>query len=189
MFRLFILMSSLAIAGPAFGCVIYPDAPSDNDLKTLRNFDKQITNENNLKTSIDMSVWGVFLDYPAQGIFKNGYARFKVGGVFKGRADSIIRVVSNRRNVTIDTQVYSLNLREIDAQRWTDIGVSQKNLNWDQEACLTSPNSQKCQAHIAKQAPFKKLCEAFIVEVNIGCFQRQSLPKNCLQYEVSLLEN
>ena len=168
-------------ASPAQACMIMSDTPSNQDLRDLQILSNNIEKQTEIKSHIDASVWGVFLDPPSDSL-KKGYARFKVGGVSKGQLSEIIHLVSMRRDVILGTEIHKLNLRKIDKSRWTDVGVTQQELNWEEEACKTSQNSQSCKIHLAKNEPFKKLCEAFLIEVYTGCFNPRSLPKPCLQY-------
>ena len=111
------------------------DTPSQKSLQKLITLDKDIRREIALKSTIYTAVWGVFLDEPSKAIFRDSYVRFKVGGVSKGQPDDTLKLVTSKRNVTINTQIYYLNLRKIDKSRWTDIGVTQQKLDWWREIC------------------------------------------------------
>ena len=171
------------IASPAHACMVMYDAPSREDLRALMVLDKDIAAENTLKIQIDVSVWGVFLDDPSQSLHQNGYSRFKVGGALKGKTDDILKVVTNRRDISINTQIQYLNLRKIDRERLTDVGVPQHTLNWGKEVCETSPDAARCEIYQLEQNQIKARCEAFISEIYSGCFSTSKLPKICLKYK------
>ena len=182
LFRISLIVMSLIFSTSAYACIITQDTPSQRDLQKLIALDKNITRESALKTEIDAAVWGVFLNQPSKAIFQDGYVRFKVGGVSKGYPDEIIKLVSSKRNVTIETQIYYLNLRKIDKSLWTDVGVTQQKLDWGREICKHSPNSTRCKLHHLKQDTFKASCEMFIREIYYGCLSLSALPERCREY-------
>ena len=180
-----IIIACVSTSLPAEACLLSQDHPTASDIRHLRAIDKQIAHQDELKSYIDVSVWGVFLDDPVQSLHQNGFTRFQIGGINKGDPDDVIRVVSNRRDIEVGTKVYALNLREIDRHRWSDVGVPQEQLNWGPEACHRSTNSARCQIFLTRQSPVKDLCHSVFLEVYTGCFYREELPKVCLQYETS----
>ncbi len=182
MFRWAVLIVSVLSVNPANACVIYHDAPSQGDLRALIKLDEKLAKETKLKSQIDASVWGVFLENPSDTLAQKGYSPFKVGGRSKGDAADIIRVVTRQRNVKLGTEIYQLNLRKIDEQRWTDVGVPQHELNWGPEVCVISPDSSRCQLHKLKQKEIKNACHIAILETYLGCLSFNAIPKMCLQY-------
>lgn len=186
--RLVILGVSVLSANPAYACLLSIDTPPREDLSALNALAMHIATENDIKSQIDASVWGVFLDQPSIGLIENGYSRFKVGGISKGKPDKIIRLVSLQRDVKLGTQIHYLNLRKIDQSRWTDVGVTQQELNWGPEICEISPNTSKCKLQEIEQDKIKDTCRIFIREVYYGCLSSSALPRMCAQYEDTAFE-
>jgi hypothetical protein len=173
---------------PAQACMMSEYPPSRDDLRALQTLSERITKETEIKSQIDASVWGIFLDAPSDSLKEKGYARFKIGGVSKGHLSEVIHVVSDRRDVTLGTEIQKLNLRKIDKSRWTDIGVTQQDLNWGAEACEIAPTSPKCDLHQIEQHQFKALCQPFIWEVYSGCLHLKVVPKLCWKYRDEAIE-
>lgn len=179
---------SMSVASPAVACMVTYEIPSREDLRALQALSKHIATEKDIKSRIDASVWGVFLDHPREGLKQNGYSRFKVGGVSKGNIDEVIRVVSTQRDIELGTQIHYLNLRKLNDSRWTDVGVTQQELDWGPEACEISPNASRCKLHQLKQDQIKSLCYDFISELYAGCLNTNSLPNICRQHIASARE-
>ena len=187
--RTLFLILGVFTASPAHSCMILEDAPSREDLRALQTLSKRIVEETKIKSQIDASVWGVFLDSPSDSLKENGYARFKVGGVSKGQLRQIIHIVSTRRDVTLGTEIHKLNLRKIDKSRWTDVGVTQQELNWGAEVCKISPDNSRCKLHQIEKGQIKELCKVFIRETYYGCLAYTAIPDMCEQYRDSAFED
>ncbi len=173
----------LLVTSPAKACQFMHDGfLFREDIQALRKLEKQIATQNDIKSQIDASVWGVFLDPPSKVGPETGYARFLVGDVMKGDPENIIKLVSSKRDVTLNTEIHFLNLRKIDQSRWTDVGVTQDNLDWGPEICKISPNSSRCKLHKIKENKIKTECQALITEATFGCLLASAIPKICLKF-------
>lgn len=187
--RLALVILGVSIANSAHACMSIDLGLFREDLRALRTVSEAMAAEKDIKSQIDISVWGVFLDQPSKGIRENGYSRFKVGGVSKGNPSEIISVISTRRNVKLGTEIHKLNLRKIDKFRWTDVGVPQQDLNWGAEACEIAEDSSQCKLYQLEESQNKELCHLFIREVYYGCLSSTALPKMCWQYEDCAFED
>ena len=183
--RSVLVISGVSIANSAHACMSIDLGWFREDLRALRTVSEVMAAEKDIKSQIDISVWGVFLDQPSKGIRENGYSRFKVGGALKGEPDEIIHLVSSQHDVKLNTQIHYLNLRKIDKSRWTDVGVTQQALNWGPEICEISPDASRCKLHQIKQNEIIDTCQAFIRETYYGCLSSNALPKMCWQYRDS----
>ena len=188
-FQTSIIILGVLAASPAHACVQWEGAPSSDDLRALQTLSERIERETEIKSQIDASVWGVFLDSPSKGLQETGYARFKVSRISKGTLSEIIHVVTTRRDVKLGTEIHMLNLRKIDKSRWTDVGVTQQALNWGAEACEIEPDSSRCKLHRIESGQLKEQCHAFIRETQYGCLASNAIPKMCNPYKNSLFES
>jgi len=172
----------LAAATPVRACMIGGPMPSQAELVSLKKLDTQIEEENKVKTAIDAAVWGVVLDTSADRTIQNRTLKFRVEDVYKGDIGGDIFIFTDRHDIISAGEIYHLNLRQIDKNLWTDIGIPQIKYDWYELACQLKPKSTRCQIYQARQFHIKNRCIPFIEQMFSGCFGINQFPKVCKPY-------
>lgn len=182
MFGVGLIASLICHAPISAACIMIQEyEPLTELIKIQKDYETELKLKS-LKSKVEAAVWGVFIP---QDTNKNAYPQtysFIVGERLKGLVPGKIEIVLSGINAPRADEIYYINLRKLPDGRWTDEGVTQTRLNWDEYACDINPKSSRCAVFTQKQAHTELFCHQQTHSIIWSCASMNALPSVCLPY-------